>query len=539
MRSMVTLAARILEAVAPRLAGPVYGVPGVHNLPFWQVEGTGVPPIVVTRHEQGAGYAADGAARATGRLGVALTTTGPGAANAVTAFGEAAAARSPVLLVATEVATALAGRRVLHAMPRLDAAQAALFAPLAKAVVAPRTVAEAVEAVVGALAVATTPPCGPVYLGIPADLLDRPAHEPAPVPQPGIQAPDSADVAAAARLLDAADRVVIWVGGGAGRCTEQVGLLAARLGAPVVTTFRARGVLPAADPHVVGLPPHEPEVADLLAAADVLVVVGSDLDGMTTRNWTTPRPSALVRVDVDPAAVAEPWPADAAVVAPAADALPPLAAALARNPRQLPDLPALRRRAWDRLRAEPTGETALQILAAIDSLTAKGWSVACDMAVAGYWAGGYARVYRPGQLLYPVGWGTLGFGLPAAVGVAGTGRPTLAVCGDAGALYAVGELATAVQERSPLVLLVVDDAGYGMLRFDQERAGHPHRGVDLVGPDFVALAESFGLPAFRAATPGEPLADALAAAAATGGPALVTVEATLAPPRTTTPRWHD
>jgi acetolactate synthase-1/2/3 large subunit len=163
--------------------------------------------------------------------------------------------------------------------------------------------------------------------------------------------------------------------------------------------------------------------------------------------------------------------------------------------------------------------------------------------VAGYWVAGYAAAARPGQLLYPIGWGTLGFALPAAVGVAGTGKPVLAVCGDGGALFGVGELATIVQEQLAVVVLVVDDEGYGMLRYDQDRAGAPHRGVDLRSPDFVALAESFGMPGQRVTGVGSELRTALeaavAAADAGAGPRLVTVRAALTPPRTTSPRWHD
>ena len=119
----------------------------------------------------------------------------------------------------------------------------------------------------------------------------------------------------------------------------------------------------------------------------------------------------------------------------------------------------------------------------------------CDMAVAGYWVGGYAGAPAPRRLAYPVGWGTLGFALPAAVGAAATGRPVLAVCGDGGLMMGLGELATLVQHRLPVTVLVVDDGGYGMLRYDQARAGHPPAGVDLATPDFPALAAAFGLPA--------------------------------------------
>jgi acetolactate synthase-1/2/3 large subunit len=165
--------------------------------------------------------------------------------------------------------------------------------------------------------------------------------------------------------------------------------------------------------------------------------------------------------------------------------------------------------------------------------------VVVDMAVAGYWVGGYARMSRPRRLQYPVGWGTLGYALPAAVGAATAGRRVLAVCGDGGLAMGYGELSTLVQERLDVTVLVVDDGGYGMLRYDQDRAGDPHAGVDLTGPDLPALAAAFGLPAVDLGADLDRLPGTLAQAASRPGPSLVRLAARLLPPRTTSPRWHD
>jgi acetolactate synthase-1/2/3 large subunit len=138
-----------------------------------------------------------------------------------------------------------------------------------------------------------------------------------------------------------------------------------------------------------------------------------------------------------------------------------------------------------------------------------------------------------------MGWGTLGYALPAALGPATMGAPVLAVCGDGGFMFAVGELAAIVEARLPVVVLVVDDGGYGMLRYDQVRAGDPAEGVDFARPDFVALAAAFGISAQLVTDVGRPLAAALAAAIAAGEPRLVVLNAALTPPRTTSPRWRD
>ncbi len=166
--------------------------------------------------------------------------------------------------------------------------------------------------------------------------------------------------------------------------------------------------------------------------------------------------------------------------------------------------------------------------------------VICDMAVGRLLGRQLPAARRPRALHYPVGWGTLGAALPSAVGAGALrDRPVLVVCGDGGLMFGVAELATLAQERLPVTVLVVDDAGYGMLRYDQDRAGAEHRGVDLHTPDLVDLAHAFGVPAVRVDGVGEPLRAALAEALAAAAPRLVTVRAALYPPRTTSPRWHE
>jgi thiamine pyrophosphate-dependent acetolactate synthase large subunit-like protein len=480
----VSVARSVLDAVAQHGATTVFGLPGVHNLAFWRGDRT---PLVV-RHEQAAVYAADGWARATGALGAAVVTTGPGAANAVAAFGEAASVGSPVLLVASEIPQALrrAGRvrGVLHE----SRDQAALFRPLAKAVFTPRSAAEVAAVLDDAAAAAMTHPRGPVYLDVPADVLGHDAV--APARSRHWHEPTTTGLDGAAELLAGA-RVVVWAGGGAVDAAPSLAVLAEHLGAPVVTSYQGRGCPATTHPRAVGAPPHEPEVAALIGGADVLLAVGGDLDGMNTRNWTMPRPPRLVTVDAAP--TDHEWAPDAAVTGRIGEALRGLVEQL---PRREPWGPVdLRSRVLDRLRADPATAEAVALVEAVEAARTEETVLVCDMAVAGYWVGGYAAAPGPRRLAYPVGWGTLGFGLPAALGAAAAGHPVIAVCGDGGLVMALGELATLVQERLPVTVLVVDDGGYGMLRYDQVRAGDPEVGVDLVAPDFPALAAAFGLPA--------------------------------------------
>lgn len=574
MTQETTTAGAILDMLAAAGVRTVFGLPGVHNLAFWRETGPGRPRITGVRHEQTTVYAADGLARASGGLGVALTTTGPGAANAVGAFGEAWASGSPVLLIASEVPSAWPGgdaagggtdrgsappgmsqvRGLLHESPD----QAALFRPLAKAVYRPRDPQAALAAVADAARTAMTSPRGPVYVDIPADVLNRPAeavplsrlgpldgrpdtpdrpgrHDPAPEPR-------AEQVAALAAELIEAERVVVWAGGGVVQAGAAPALarLARRLGAPVITSYAARGVLPPGDPLLVGLPPHEPEVAELIGGADVLLALGTRFDGMMTRNWGMPMPARLAAVNCSAEDLAGNYRPDAGVLGDVGTVLGRLLDLLpGRDRPAATDLEKLRSAVWARLEEDDRTASAVRVLRSIEAALPPGAGVVADMTISGYWYGGYGAVQRPRGLQYPVGWGTLGYALPAAIGAAEAGAPALALVGDGGIMFALGELATLAQERLPVTILLVDDGGYGMLRFDQDHAGDPHRGVDLVCPDWIALARSFGIEAVKVAGPGDPLASALGDALRSGAPRMVVLEATLTPPRTTSPRWFE
>jgi acetolactate synthase-1/2/3 large subunit len=191
------------------------------------------------------------------------------------------------------------------------------------------------------------------------------------------------------------------------------------------------------------------------------------------------------------------------------------------------------------LAVEADDPEAADLLRAVQRALPPEATLVVDMCIAGYWLGGYWRVPLPRKLAYPVGWGTLGFAFPASLGaaLAGTG-PVVCVCGDGGFLFACGELATVVQEQIPVTIVLVDDGGYGMLRFDQLQAGDTPFGVDLVTPDFVALAGSFGVNATAVDGFGANFESALARSVRSDAPAMIVVRAAMRPPVTTSPRWY-
>lgn len=521
----------------------VFGLPGVHNLPIWEALVHSPIRLVGVRHEQTAVYAADGYNRATGRLGVALVTTGPGAANAAGAIGEAMASGSSVLLVATDIPVGLRRQGVYRGVLHETRDQAAIFRSITKRADSVATVEEIGAAARSAAEWAIAAPGGPVYLGIPTDLLRSPVTVEGEAPQPAAApAVDEDELARAAELLREAERPLVWAGGGALRADAgtQVKRLAEAIEAPVVTTYGARGLLEPGHPLAAPGPIHSPPVGALWDEADLVVAVGSDFDGMMTQNWAMPAPPKLLAVNVDAADAGKNYPADVTVVGDAATALERLLEVLGETPPRRPGPERL-----DGIATAVAAEVAADDAAAaamLDSferLLPAETIVVADMCIPGYWLAGYRRVPLPRKLAYPVGWGTLGFGFPAAVGAAvADSGPVVCVCGDGGFLFACGELATVAEEELPLTVVIVDDGGYGMLRYDQEVAGSANFGVDLRTPDFAAMARSFGLAADSVAGFGPDFDARLGAALDSGEPRVIVVAARLTPPPTTSPRWY-
>jgi acetolactate synthase-1/2/3 large subunit len=511
----------------------VFGLPGVHNLPAWEALRTSPIRLVGVRHEQTAVYAADGYARATGKVGVALVTTGPGAANTLGATGEAWASRSPVVVIATDIPTTLKRPGIVGGALHEAVDQRALFTTVTKDTFrfdAPGEVERAVYAAADA-------PRRPVFVEIPTDKLSAAG----PSWDVGEFAPDvveeePAGVAEALELLASTWRPLIWAGGGAIDAGPEVAELARRLGAPIITTYSARGLVGDADPRAVGLPPHLPAVGELWEEAGVVIAIGSDLDGMNTMNWRLPRPANLIAINIDAADASKNYVPDVVVEGDAAVGARALAAGLAPSTADVwADLTTTRRRARGALRGDHPLE--IQFLETFARVVPGDVIVVADMCIPGYWLAGMHQPAAPRRFQYPMGWGTLGYAFPAAIGAAVAG-PTLSVSGDGGFLFACGELATAKQEGLPLTAVVVDDGGYGMLRFDQRHSGAETYGVDLATPDFTRLADAFGIRTTMVEGLSEDFGSALASHLADPEPTLLVARAALTPPPTTSPRWH-
>ena len=531
---MPTGAQLIVELLEEQGVEVAFGLPGVHNLPLWEALRGSSIRLVGVRHEQTAAYAADGYARATGRLGVAIVTTGPGAANTLGAVGEAWASRSPILVIATDIPAALRRPGVYRGVLHETTDQAAMFAPVTKAAFAVAAAGEVAPHTASAIAAATAAPARPVYLGVPTDLLTAEVGEAhggtVEVRLPGVDEPGLA-------LIDAAERPLIWAGSGA-IGGDGVARLAERIAAPVITTYGAAGLLPAGHPCAVGMPPHVEPVGRLWDEADLVIAAGSDLDGVQTQNFAQPQPPRVLAINLDAEDATKNYAADVVITEDASAACAGLAvAARARS------LDGLTSRLHE-VRAATCGALdgrALRFLDAIRFAVPDDGIVVADMCIPGYWLAGFHTPAHPRKLQIPLGWGTLGYAFPAALGAALAGEgPAVAIAGDGGFLYAAGELATVAQEKIPLTLVIVDDGGYGMLRYDQDVTGSERFGVDLVTPDFVALARSFGIRAQHVDGLEDDFGAALAEHVLDPEPSVLVASTPepLVPPPNTSPNWY-
>jgi thiamine pyrophosphate-dependent acetolactate synthase large subunit-like protein len=536
MRAMPTGAQLIVDLLEEHGVEVCFGLPGVHNLALWEALRDSPIRLVGVRHEQAAAYAADGYARATGKLGVALTTTGPGAANTLGAVGEAWAARSPILVIATDIPSTLRRPDTYRGVLHETTDQAAMFAPVVKSTCRVEMAGQVGLTAQVALSSALTPPSRPVYLEVPTDLLS--AEDGRAVGYAPWSAPTPALDEAAARLI-AAERPLIWAGTGARDAGDEVRRLAERLGAPVITTYGAAGLLPPSHPCLVGLPAHVEPAGALWDAADLVLAIGSDLDGVQTQNFAMPQPPALIAVNLDPEDAGKNYRVDVMLEGDAAQ----VAAALADRLDGDGDLDAVSEHLHG-VRAAACSSLdgrALRFLDAIHFALPEESVLVADMCIPGYWLAGFHTPAAPRRLQIPLGWGTLGYAFPAAMGAALADRgPAVAVVGDGGFLFACGELATIAQERIPLTTVIIDDGGYGMLRYDQDVHGNERYGVDLHTPDFAAMAEAFGIRAETVDGLEDEFGEALARHVLEPEPSVLVARTPepLVPPPNTSPNWY-
>ena len=526
----------VLEALRAEGVRHVFGIPGVHNLAVYDaLLGQSAIRHILARHEQGAAFMADGYARSSGRVGVVLVTTGPGALNTLTPLAESYAGSIPVLAVMSDVPQALVGHEVgaLHEVPN----QIDCFRPVCRWAEAIRDGAAIAGDIQGAFDLFGSGRPGPIALSIPTDLLA--GRVPGRLVEGrgrGRPPCHVEEIEAAARLLRAARRPLIISGGGtvaAGASVELRGL-AQRLGARVVTTVMGRGALPETDPLWQGVLPNKLATEGAIRAADVILAVGCRFAHRSTQglllNLSFAPDQVLIHLDFDPSVIGKLFKPRLAIVGDAKDGLRRLQAALGPGPSRAEwderPLAAARTAANERYTAEVARFIAILRGALRDDAI-----VVNDQTGINYWMEWRFPVLAPRTFLYPVGSATLGYGVPAAIGakIANAERQVVAVVGDGGFLFSVNELATAVKYGLGIVFLVLNDARYGAIKYLQERMFGRWGEADLANPDFPALAQAFGAAGERVGSL-DTLGVALARALAAEGPTVLELPMAVEPP---------
>jgi len=487
----------------------VFGIRGLHITAVADAAKRRGIRCIEVRHEQSAAFMADAYARVTGGVGVVLAGTGAGAAATMVGIQEAYCSSSPVLLIASQIEQAhlQKGWGDLHEVKN----QHGLISNVAEVcydVAAASDIPQSLQAIFSRMAHERPRPYG---LEIPVDVLNAKLATPfsyQPVTHTP-RLPDAQKLAEAVERIARAGRPVIYAGGGAiasgaGQAIER---LAELLNAPVLTSIKGKGVLSEAHDLSLGNLGTEGPVRALIEKADLAIVVGTRFSNRSTGKWSLRLPPQWVRVDIDEQQFAKTHPdiQGSHVVELAGDARITLEYILGRlekqssRPQGFERLEGIRakRQTMESVRAQYPAE--VKLLEDIRHVIRRDAIVANDSTVATYWMRRYFEVYEPRTFLWAMGSGTIGFGLPAAIGAkfAKPDHQVLALCGDGGFLFSCQELATAVKHRIAIVVLLFNDNAFGMVDYGQRKDGQLFGDEALANPDFIALARSFGAEAER------------------------------------------
>jgi acetolactate synthase-1/2/3 large subunit len=508
----------------------LFGYPGGAIMPFYDAL-HGHPGLrhILVRHEQAAAHAADGYGRAGNRVGVCVATSGPGATNLVTGLAAAHMDGSPVLAITGQVGRPMLGR---DAFQETDVVGVTM--PVTKHNVLVRDVEELADDVREAMAIAMEGRPGPVLVDVPKDVQNQKAEyrsHPHPLRRSGERAapelPDDASVREVARLIAQAERPIMMIGRGVivSGAYAEVRELAERTGMPVITTLLGISAFPQAHDLHLGMPGMHGEVHinKAIQAADLIVGIGLRFDDRVTGNTATFAPRAkIVHVDVDAAAIGRTVPVAIGIVGDARSVVQRLLAVV--GPRNcLPwreEISALNRHREESFAGGLSPEV---ILSALAEVTGGRCTIVSDVGQHQMWVAQRYPFQRPNTHITSGGLGAMGFAVPAAMGVrlARPGEPVWAISGDGGFQMNMAEIATMVQEGLEVKLAVFNNGYLGMVRqWQQFFHGGRYSNTPIWSPDYVKLAEAYGIPGWRVKQASE-VTDALRQANESPGPTLV------------------
>jgi acetolactate synthase I/II/III large subunit len=517
---------KLLEAYGVEM---IFGIPGVHTVELYRgLEATRIRHVT-PRHEQGAGFMADGYARASGKPGVCFIITGPGMTNIATAMGEAYADSVPMLVISSVNTRAHLGmgQGRLHELPsqrNLISGVAAFSHTLLEPEQLPEVLARA-------FAVFASGRPRPVHIEIPLDVITTSVDGKAKAwPLPSRPAPDPRLVAEATGLLRQAKAPLIIAGGGAADAAVEIRKLAETLNAPVFTTINGKGILPKGHKLALagnlGMDP----ARDELAQSDVVLAIGTEFG--ETEMYPEPKPvtvkGKLIRIDIDPLQLVNQLPADIPIFSDSKLAVAALNQALG-GPK-VAQRKGEERAAALRQKIEkglwPQCRTHGRLLGVISEVL-PGVIIAGDQTEPVYAANQIYEAPEPRSYFNSsTGYGTLGYGLPAAIGakLGQSRRPAVCLIGDGGLQFSLPELASAVEAQVPLAVVIWNNAGYGEIKAYMRDRQIPEIGVDIYTPDFIAIAQGLGCHAARPVDIAA-LRDELVQSAKRKGPTVIEIRA--------------
>lgn len=519
-----------------------FGVISIHNLPLVEAVARELT-FVEMRHEAAVVNAADGYARASGKIGVAITSTGTGAGNAAGSMVEALTAGSRVLHITGQIDSEFlgAGRGVIHEFP----GQPQMLESFSKHAATIRDAKDVEAELETAVASICSAPYGPASIEWPSDLqyLARPEDQrPYDVAASPLPVPVDTDLDAAARLIESARRPLFWVGGGAASAGPELEALLRRTGAGLLTSNSGRAIVPEDDDVVIGNFAATPEVGELLDESDLLIAVGTHFRSNETKGYHLRLPERMIQIDVDPDAVGRVYPATVGIVGDGAQVLSALDTRVESVATER-DWTARVTQVRNLVRENLTryiGAYA-DICAGIREVLPRESVVARDVTIpSSQWGNRLLPLFDRQTNIFPLG-GGIGQGLAMGIGAAQARPdvPTLVMAGDGGLAVHLGELGSLAGTGSKVVVLVFNDGGYGVLRNMQQANGFARVGVDLYTPRFDLVAASVGMP-YALVRDAQTFRAQLADAVATNGPAMIEIDVTsLSPaPGAFTPPVH-
>jgi 5-guanidino-2-oxopentanoate decarboxylase len=518
----------LVELLAANEIDTVFGIPGVHNLELYRGLSSSTIRHVLVRHEQGAGFAADGYARLSGRIAAAFVISGPGVTNILTAVGQAYSDSVPLLVIAATPVRASFGKQwgVLHEL-RDQAALAAGVFGLVRTAQSAEDVRDHLRVCLASLRAGRP---RPAYLEIPLDVLAETTSLPAVRFAEGSPLPRAApeQVEAAVRLLSVAKRPIVIAGGGARSASAELHRLVDTLDCFLVTTAAGKGLLAETHPANLGTSLPYRATQSLIEDADVILAVGTELaetDVYTGLKLAFSGP--MIRIDIDPAKLADHYAAEVPVWGDARASLQAIHEHLSPRRGWRTELGgAASYRAQIERTFDANARAQKIALDAIYAALPRDAVVFSDMTQIAYFGNLAFQTDMPGQWFHPSGYGTLGYAMPAAIGakISSPARAVIALVGDFGLQFTLNELMTAVEEMVSLPIVVWNNSALGQIRDDMQASAIPLTGVIGRNPDFPALARACGAAAERVTDP-TALTQVLRAALKTVGPTLIEISA--------------